>query len=94
MSLSQESAETIALQCLAWLTADEELMPLFMGATGVTGNEMKILAQDTDFLGSVLDFLLMNDAWVIAFCGAQGLENETPMQARQVLPGGAMVNWT
>ena len=94
MGLQQESAETVALQCLAWLTAHDELLPVFMGATGASAEGLKNGAQDPEFLGSVLDFLLMNDTWVIEFCAAQGLANDVPMQARMALPGGAQVNWT
>lgn len=94
MSLQQESAETIALQCLAWLTAHDELLPVFLGATGASGSELKENAQNPEFLGSVLDFLLMNDAWVIEFSEAHGMANETPMHARMALPGGVQVNWT
>jgi hypothetical protein len=36
----------------------------------------------------VLDFLLMDDAWVVAFCDAAGLPYEAPMRARAALPGG------
>ena len=92
--LSQESAQTVALQCLAWLAGNDDLLPVFMGATGVSESDLRDGAQDPDFLGSVLDFVLMDDAWVTAFCEAQGLSPEVPMQARMALPGGQEVNWT
>ena len=34
MSLSPEAAETLALQALAWLVSNDELLPVFLGATG------------------------------------------------------------
>ena len=94
MNIKQESAETVALQGLAWLAGNEELLPVFMGATGVTEAELREQAQDPVFLGSVLDFLLMDDAWIIGFCEAQGLDPQLPIQARAALPGGEQVNWT
>jgi len=42
----------------------------------------------------VLDFLLMDDAWVMGFCEAEGLKYDQPMYARAALPGGEQVNWT
>ncbi len=39
-------------------------------------------------LASVLDFLLMEDAWVMAFCTVTGLPFTAPMEARAGLPGG------
>ncbi|MEP3033681.1 MAG: DUF3572 family protein, partial [Pseudoruegeria sp.] len=45
-------------------------------------------------LASTLDFILMDDAWVIAFCDAENVPYETPMLARQALPGAEQVHWT
>ena len=94
MTLTQDSAETIALKCLGWLAGNEDLLPVFMGATGVSEHDLRANANDPAFLGSVLDFILMDDAWVIDCCAAQGMENEMPMRARAALPGGEQVNWT
>ena len=94
MTLSQETAEEIGLKCLAWLVAEEDLLPVFMGSTGVSQDDLRTRAADTSFLGSVLDFLLMDDAWVLRFCEATGMAPEQPMQARQALPGGHSMHWT
>ncbi|MFW8634429.1 DUF3572 domain-containing protein [Cribrihabitans pelagius] len=94
MQLSADKAETLALTALAWLAANDELLPVFLGATGASEADLRARAAEPEFLGSVLDFLTMDDAWVMAFCDAQGLAYEMPMQARMALPGGAQVNWT
>ena len=94
MSAAQEAAETLALEALAWLAASDDLLDNFMGATGASRDDLRVRAQDPDFLASILDFLMMDDNWVIAFCGAYGHPNEAPMRARMALPGGAEVNWT
>jgi hypothetical protein len=94
MSMSQESAETIALQALAWLAANEDLLATFLGSTGAAGDELRERAKDAEFLGSILDFLLMDDAWVMAFCDMAGLSYDKPMLARAMLPGGKQVYWT
>lgn len=92
--MSQESAETIALRALAWLAGNEDLMPVFLAATGASVDDLKIRAQETEFLGSILDFILMDDAWIIGFCTDDNLPNEAPMMARAALPGGTQVHWT
>jgi len=92
--MQQESAETIALQALGWLAGNEELLPVFQGATGASEADLRVRATEPEFLGSVLDFLMMDDAWVVAFCDSQGLSYETPMMARVALPGGAQMSWT
>ncbi|MDQ2095702.1 DUF3572 domain-containing protein [Rhodalgimonas zhirmunskyi] len=94
MSMLRESAETVGLQALAWLAGDEELWLVFLGASGASAEDAKARAGDAVFLGSVLDFLLMDDAWITGFCDAQGLAYDVPMQARAALPGGGQVHWT
>lgn len=94
MSLSRNSAETVALQSLAWLVANEDLLPVFLGATGASEDDMRGAAHDPVFLGSVLDFILMDDAWVVACCDAHQMPYERLSEARQGLPGGESVHWT
>ncbi|ABG32086.1 DUF3572 domain-containing protein [Roseobacter denitrificans] len=94
MSHTQESAEVVALQVLAWLAGDEELLPVFQGSSGASTEDLRAGAQDAVFLGSVLDFIMMDDAWVVRCCDDLKLEYTSLMRARQQLPGGAQVNWT
>ena len=92
--MQPESAETVSLQALAWLVGNEELLPVFLGSTGAAVDDLATRAGEPAFLASVLDFLTMDDCWVVAFCDANGLSYETPLQARLALPGGALPNWT
>jgi hypothetical protein len=92
--MTSESAQTIALQALAWLAGNDELMPLFMGATGASAETMATEATAPAFQISVLEFLTQNDDWVIGFCDDAQLAYETPMQALAALPGGARYHWT
>lgn len=94
MAYGRENAETIALQALAWLVGNEDLLPTFMGASGVGMDDLRERAADADFLGSVLDFVLMEDAWVTGFCDAQSLPYGAVRDARQALPGGQQIHWT
>lgn len=94
MGNAQEAAEVIALQVLGWLAGNEELLPVFQGSTGASEADIRAGAGDPAFLGSVLDFVTMDDAWVMQCCDHLGLSYETPMRARQMLPGGEQVNWT
>ncbi len=94
MNNTRETAETLALRCLAWLAGNEDLLPVFMNASGATEADLRTRVQDPVFLGSVLDFVMMDDAWVIAFCQSEGLANDSLIQARAALPGGEQVNWT
>nr|WP_175581715.1 DUF3572 domain-containing protein [Pseudooceanicola sp. HF7] len=94
MVTSTQRAEEIALTCLAWLAGNDDLLPVFLGSSGLSVDELREAAQTPEFLGAVLDFLLMDDAWVKACCDASGLAYDQPMQARMALPGGEQVHWT
>ncbi len=94
MPMNPDKAEVVGLQALGWLVGQEELLPVFLGSTGASEADIKSRATDPEFLGSVLDFLLMDDAWITGFCDALSLQYDTPLRARAGLPGGAQVNWT
>jgi Protein of unknown function (DUF3572) len=92
--MQQDSAQILALQALAWLVADDELLPAFLNATGAGLDDLRARAGDVDFQGAILDFLMMDDAWVVAFCDQHALPYTAPQTARAALPGGAPVHWT
>ena len=94
MTVAQDHAETIGLQALTWLATHEDLLPVFLGATGASESDFRTGIGQPEFLGSVLDFILMDDAWVQQFCDAHSLAYDSPYKARQMLPGGEQVNWT
>ncbi|MCT4558280.1 MAG: DUF3572 domain-containing protein [Pelagimonas sp.] len=94
MSFSRHKAEIIGMQAIAWLVANDELFPVFSGASGVSEQDVREGLQDPAFQGAVLDFLMMEDSWVVAFCDTQGIPYESLMQVRAALPGGEQVHWT
>jgi hypothetical protein len=92
--VQSEAAQTLALQALGWIAADDEMFPLFLNATGANLADLRLRAADPDFQAAVLDFLLQDDRWVVAFCDAAGQAYTAPQAARATLPGGTAVNWT
>lgn len=92
--MTRDEAETVALQALGWLAGNDELLPVFLGATGASATDLRARAADPEFLASVLDFVAMDDGWIGAFCTDSGLPPEAPLAARQSLPGGDLPHWT
>ncbi len=92
--LTQESAELLAIEALSWLVTNDELLPIFLNSTGANASDLRQRAQEPEFLGAVLDFLLMDDAWIGAFCKSSDYNANFPLRARAALPGGAEANWT
>lgn len=92
--MQSEVAQVLAIQALGWIAAEDEIFPVFLTATGASMTEMRSRAADPEFLAAVLDFLLQDDRWVVAFCDAEGHPYTAPQEARAALPGGAVMNWT
>ena len=94
MGYSTEAAETLALRALGWLVSNDDLLPVFLGASGASEADLKANATEPAFLAAVLDFLLMDDVWIVDACDALSVPYETPQAARAALPGGERMHWT
>jgi len=94
MKDTKSDAETIALRALAFLASDEEAMGGFLGQCGADIETVRKRAQDPEFLGFVLDYLMTEDEAVLAFATAERLDPMDVIHARAALPGGDTPNWT
>lgn len=92
--MQQDSAETLALKLLVWLVEHEELLPVFLGSTGLGEDDLRNRAGETELLTAVLDFVTMNDDWVNDCAQALGIDPHDVLRARQSMPGGEDIHWT
>ncbi|MFT6775586.1 MAG: hypothetical protein ACJA1L_003308 [Paracoccaceae bacterium] len=92
--MTKDRAETTAVQALGWMAGREDTLEAFLGAAGCAPEDLRARAGDPEFLGFVLDFLLGDEAALMAFCDDCGLPYAAPMQARAALPGGDQWHWT
>ncbi|MEM9249914.1 MAG: DUF3572 domain-containing protein [Pseudomonadota bacterium] len=92
--MQRDYAETLALEVLGWLAGEDDLLPVFLGSTGTSLTDLKERASDPEFLGAVLDFVVMDDAWVLAFSEAKAVPPTALSEARALLPGGNLPHWT
>jgi hypothetical protein len=92
--MNAEAAETIALQALGWLASNDELCPIFLGSSGASVDDLKAQAGDPVFLASVLEFVTMDDQWVVAMCDTLGIGYDVPLRARYALQGAEQTHWT
>jgi len=93
LTKGQDFGEIVALRALGWIAGSEDLLPVFLGATGAGPADLRERVTDPEFQASVLDFLMMDDAWIVAFCDAEGLAYDAPRRARAALPGSALSDW-
>lgn len=87
--MNTETAETIALQALAFLVKDEKRLSQMLEASGLTAEDLKKGCQDEAFLGGILDNILKEDNLLLDFCTVASLSPKTLAEAREALPGGA-----
>jgi hypothetical protein len=81
----REVAEIVAIQALSFVAGDPERLGLFLAETGIGPETLRNAASDPNFLISVLDFVLRDDATVKAFASASELHPTNVAAARQVL---------
>jgi hypothetical protein len=92
--MREEIAQTRALAVLGWIAGQDDVFPAFLGATGASEADLRQRAGEADFLAAVMDFLLMEEGWLIACAEALGWPPEDMAQIRAALPGGALPHWT
>jgi hypothetical protein len=81
----REVAEIVAIQALGFIAGDAERLGLFLAESGIGPETLRNAAADPQFLGSVLDFVMRDDATVKAFANASQLHPTNIAAARQVL---------
>ena len=92
--IAPDRAVLVGIQALSWIATDDDLLGAFMDQAGTDADDVRARATDPGFLGFVLDFILQDDARVIAFADAQGMAPEDVAGVRRALPGGDVPEWT
>lgn len=85
--LSTASAEVTALQALAWVVTDQDRAIRFLTQTGCDAETLRLRAGEAEVLGAVLDFLLDDEASLLAFADEVDLPAQSVALARFALPG-------
>ena len=88
-SHQRDAAETLALEALAWLATSDEDLIRFVEASGVGAAELRARAGEADVLRAVLDFVLVEDARLLAFCATHDAEPKDVHMARHALDGAS-----
>ena len=92
--MDREIAETRALEVLTWVLSEDDLIQVFMGATGASENDLRSNTLSHEFLLSILDFVLMDDRWVISCSKFLNIDPSQIQLIRMSLDGGQEVTWT
>jgi len=92
--MDKEIAETRALEVLTWVLSEDDLIQVFMGATGASQNDLRSNTLSHEFLISILDFVLMDDSWVLSCSKFLSIDTSQIGIIRSSLDGGREVSWT
>jgi len=77
--MSAKQAEAVAIQALGWIAMDDEITSGFLNNSGADVNDLAAAAKDPQFLGAVLDYVLMDDSLVIGFCDMPASHTRPPI---------------
>jgi hypothetical protein len=86
-SASQEAAEMLAIQALAFIAEDPERMGAFLSVTGIAPDAIRAAAREPDFLAGVLEHMLGDESLLIAFADSAGIDPAGIARARHALGG-------
>ena len=92
--MSAAAPETLALRALAWMAERPEVFGGFLGTSGLAPTDMRAVAGEPGFLGSVLDYVLEEEGRARDCAEALDLPPEALIRARAALPGGQDPHWT
>ena len=82
---AREVAEIVAIQALSFIAGEPGRLGAFQAETGIGPETLRAAAANPEFLVSVLDFVLRDDATVNAFAAASQLHPTNIAAARQAL---------
>ena len=82
---TQEAAEMLAIQALAFLAEEPERLGGFLAATGVSAAQIRRAAREPGFLAGVLDHMLGDENLLTDFARGASIDPADVPGARRVL---------
>lgn len=86
-SANLEAGRSVAVSGLAFIAADSDRLSRFLNLTGLGPHNLRTAAADPAFLDSVLDYLVADEALLLAFAADAGLKPEAVARAHAALRG-------
>ena len=81
----RSEAETLAVQVLTYLAADESRLTCFFALTGLDPSTIRAAAESPGFLSAVLDHVTGDEALLVNLAKTIGVEPERIMVAQELL---------
>ncbi|MFB2552286.1 DUF3572 domain-containing protein [Ensifer soli] len=78
---------TIAAALLVWLASEPDLLGRFLALSGLDAQSLRAAATEDGFQAGLIDFVMGNEADLLAFCQASGIAPEDVVHAHAALSG-------
>jgi hypothetical protein len=85
--LSEEDAETLALQVLAFVLDDSTQISRFLALTGMTPQDLRGVAESRALQAAILEFILYDERTLLTFCQEAGVDPAIVAPAQILLTG-------
>jgi hypothetical protein len=82
---SRQTAETLAIQALAFIAKEPERLGFFIAATGIGPDRIRDAARSPDFLAGVLEHMLSDENLLVAFADRAEIDPAEIARAHDVL---------
>jgi hypothetical protein len=82
---SREAAETLAIQALGFIAEDPKRLDSFLALSGISSDQIREAAQQSDFLAGVLDHMLGDERLLVAFADSAGIDPAAVARLREAL---------
>lgn len=86
--MNKDQAEILAVQAVTFIAEDANRLGQLIAYAGISPTDLRVNLRKPEFLAGVLDFLLSDEAMIMAFAHENGLPPDAPRRARALLPGG------
>ncbi len=83
-----EQAQALAIEALAFIAGDAELLPRFLALSGIEADGIRLAAREPGFLAGVLEFIANHEPTLLRFAEHAGMPPASVADALRALPFG------
>jgi len=81
----QSEAEALAIEALVFLSGEEKRFQRFLSITGLDPSTLRQVAKQTNFLASILDYIMQDESLLLQFCEMNAIDPDLVPSSRTVL---------